>query len=165
MSALHHDDFTEQMFRACPKGWYLRTNAVRHSDDQTERDYSFFDRDTSEKRITFRARRLPGCCGVLVLYYLRPEKTLDSKTARSLFLTVKELVIKAAGFAKLGQVLMTQTADSAGDAALVSGGHKSLLGFTNWKTKNSIAVYAFGTEKPPAPKPKAPEFDSEYGDY
>jgi hypothetical protein len=43
MSALHHDDFTEQMFKQVPKGWYLRTNAVRHSDDQTERDYTFYD--------------------------------------------------------------------------------------------------------------------------
>lgn len=165
MGALHHDDFTEQMFKLVPEGMYLRTNGVRHSDDGTEREYHFYERKTHKQWISFRARRLPGCCGVLVLYYLRPDKDLDAKKQRVLFLEVLSMVVLGAGFAKLGTVLMTQTVDSAGDRALVSAGFKPIMPFVNWKTGNSISCWSFVTTKPPAPPKSAPKFDDEYGDY
>lgn len=163
MGALHHDDFTEQMFKQMPKTMYLRTNGVRHSDDATEREYNLFERDTHKKWISFRARRLPGCCGVLVLYYLRPDKELGSSKQRSVFLETLAMVQRAAGLSKLGMVLMTQTMDSAGDRAL--DGQPAVGKFVNWKTNNTIRTYVFYTEKPPAPPKPEPKFDDEFGDY
>lgn len=160
MGAVHHDDFTEQMFKQVPEGMYLRTRAVQYSDDVMEREYMLFARDTHEKWISFRARRLPGCCGVLVVFYLRP--TEHAKKGKEVFMDTFFRIKTAAGLAKLGSVLLTQTKGSLGQELL----SKSSLGhmefsFVNWKTDNEIVGYSFNTTPPPKPAPVR-KFDDEW---
>ena len=168
MAAIHATGFTEQLFRVLPKNVYLRTSTP-YTDDKTETQYDVHDRKTHGKIVTFRARQMPGCCGVLVVYYLRPVGSMR-KTGRffarmpeDVFLEYAELIIKAAGLAKNGQVIFTQIVESAGAKTL----QKLCLGdkycrseFTNWKTNSKVYTFLFLTEQPKKPEAK-PVFSGE----
>ena len=161
MGAIHADNFTEALYKVIQRGYFLRDSEVKYSDDKTERLYDLWRRklvgDKHEKLATFRARALPGCCGVLVVYYLRPTQV---GSAAKIFNLTFELIRKAAGKAKFGAVLLTQTRPSTGEGILdaKTGGFRSM--FTNWKTRNEISTFLFLTEDVDPPK-KAATFGSE----
>jgi hypothetical protein len=158
MSAIHATGFTEQLFRVVGRGLfrglYLR-HGKPYSQDSTEEQYELYDK-RHNKVVTFRARPLPGCCGVLVVYYLRPDRS--AKDPQKVFTDTLALIVEAAGKAKFGAVLMSQTADSAGFAALYAQQHGSQ--FTNWKTNHRVGVFVLETAAP-VEEPKKAAFDGE----
>jgi branched-subunit amino acid transport protein AzlD len=146
MGAIHATGFTEQLYKRAPGKFYVRDSKVEYSKDETEREYILGDKK-SDAEIRFRARPLPGCCGVLVVYYLRPS---GFKNQTKAFNEALSLIIDAAGKAKFGNVLLTQTVGSLGYQTLNDGIGKFL--FTNWKTNNQIGVFQFETKAPEAVK-------------
>lgn len=156
MGAVHVGDFSEQMFRAIPATYYVRVE-LPYSDDRTERTFIVWHRsligNKHTKFATFRARALPGCCGVLCIYYLRPTST--GKGARGDFLKALGWIEKAAALAKYGSVLLTQTMGTTGQEALGEPLHT----FTNHKTGNVLALYNRATV---VVVKKKPTFDGGY---
>ena len=161
MSAIHHNEFTEQFYKVVPKGQYLRDNKIPYSEDKTEREYTLYNTKHT-KLVSFRARALPGCCGVLVVYYLRPNnlkagllETAEEKQLR-VFEETLELIRIAAGKAKFGTLLLTQTESSIGGKT----GYTPVASFVNWKTKNKVLVYQVETPEPPVEAKKG-KFEGE----
>lgn len=156
MSAIHPNSFTEALFKEVQalswQRYYLRVETLGYSDDKTERSYVLVDKLSGKAACTFRARPLPGCCGVLVVYYLRPAVSSNI----SFFKKTLRLIEKAAGRARYGCVLLTQTDASAGYTAMDSAPQWA---FVNWKTNNGVGVFLRAVGKT-APKP-APDFNGE----
>lgn len=147
MAAIHAENFTDELYQRVNtgilRGNYLRNRVLTYSDDKTERQYSIYGRKGGLV-VEFRARPLPGCCGILVVYFLRPAH--DAKEPQKVFTDTLALIMEAAGMAKFGCVLLTQATESEGYKALNDGMGKFL--FTNWKTSNKIAVFHFETKAP-----------------
>jgi len=150
MGAIHANTFTNELYRNIPRGNYLRDKRA-YSEDQTERVYKIYNK-RHEEVVSFRARPLPGCCGVLVVYYLRPNSS-SRKSNTETFQETLTLIVRCAGLAKFGNVLLTQTTGSAGYDTLVSSG--SSFKFTNWKTRNDVVTFQITTTPPPADEPVA----------
>lgn len=163
MGAIHASNFTEELYRRVNtgilRGNYLRDHVLDYSADKTEREYNILDR-RSRGVVSFRARPLPGCCGILVVYYLRPDR--NSKDAQKVFTDTLNLIVEAAGGAKYGAVLLTQTVDSAGHRALseAAAGPAVTCRFVNFKTGNEIVTYTIAT-KAPVEEAKKAAFSSE----
>lgn len=157
MGAIHHNQFTEELYKIIPKGMYLRDNSNKYSDDQTERTYRLYNKKHREIA-SFRARALPGCCGVLVVYYLRPAPCKRQEDSITVFRDTLEGIVQAAGMAKFGAVLLTQVVGSLGYNALCNNNNS--LRFTNWKTDNTVATFQISTKRPEEP-PKAATFEGE----
>jgi hypothetical protein len=158
MGAIHAIGFTEQMHIVLPGSMYLRSTNYDKADDRTEYSYTVMNKKTGKSVATFRARPLPGCCGVLVVYYLRPSV---DKTAEKVFGSLVVLILKAAGQAKFGQVIFTQANGSTGAKILSVFGSRIVAHFTNWKTKNGILTFLFSTVPPKETVKKRPTFDGE----
>jgi hypothetical protein len=160
MGAIQAVGFTDQLYhvvgRGLFRGLYLRTAPLPWSEDKTEQSYTLHNKK-HEPVVSFRARPLPGCCGVLVVYYLRPSR--DSKEPQKVFTDTLNLIVEAAGLAKFGSVLLTQTVDTAGSAATAAMAKPSAF-FTNWKTNNRIGLFVLETKAPEA-EPKKAAFDGE----
>lgn len=165
MAAIHAENFTDELYKRVNtgilRGNYLRHRTLTYSDDKTERQYSIYNR-RGRLVVEFRARPLPGCCGVLVVYYLRPAH--DAKEPQKVFTDTLSLIAEAAGLAKFGSVLLTQTQDSSGFRAFTSSGWHSDLPvqpeFTNWKTGSRVSVFMILTKAPPE-APKRASFSGE----
>jgi len=143
MGAIHSTNFTENLYANIGWRWKLRDRDMgKYSDDQTEREYSIYNLQ-NKRVVVFRARALPGCCGVLVVYYLRPS---EIGSAMGTFKKTLKLIMKAASKAHFGLVMLTQTVDSTGDTILKA--MSTPVTWTNWKTKNNINTYQLTTEKP-----------------
>jgi len=160
MGATHTNSFTDAMFCAVNKGFlrgmYLRVENFRV--DTTEREFKLISKKQKEI-IRFFARPLPGCCGVLVVSYLRPGNA--EKDPEKVFAATLQLIVKAAGDAKFGTVQLTQVGNSTGYNALRDELHiLPTYTFTNYKTGNTVGVFFLGTEAPP-PEPKGTRFDGE----
>lgn len=161
MSVTHDETFTEKLFQACPRNMYVRDFKVE-SEDKTERSYTFYSR--KGVRIgSFRARRLPGCCGVLAVYYLRPS-TNDPKQAKATFQRLLSVITNAAQAALYGAILLTQTAGSTGQMALselagAAGVNTST--FRNWRTNNTVITYVIHTADPRKPEKEYAHFATE----
>lgn len=146
MGAIHNEGFTDKLYESVPKGWQLRDFPV-YSDDKTEREYRL--RRKGFYGINFRARALPGCCGVLVVYYLRPANNKPFT-----FRATLRWIVKCAGQTKFGAVMLTQTDGSLGLKALsYKQEYTPSAVFKNFKTGNGVAVYVIDTEYK-APKKK-----------
>lgn len=160
MGATHAQNFTEVLYglvnRGILRGNYLRDKVLDYSADKTEREYMIFDRK-GRLVVGFRARPLPGCCGILVVYYLRPGSAV--KEPQKVFTDTLDLILEAAGLSKIGSVLLTQTVDSLGFKALASSTQPRAL-FTNWKTSNNVGVFMLETAAP-AEEAKKANFSSE----
>jgi hypothetical protein len=163
MGIYHAVGFTEQIHRLSKK--HYCKDEQWNKEDLSEREYKLESRKDGNIIASFRARALPGCCGVLVVYYLRPGVTkrgLFHQSAESIFKETLELIIQAAGKAKFGAVLLTQTLNSTGAKVLgeMLGCH--IETFTNWKTKNKVSTYLFPTvHKATKPPVKGPTFNGE----
>jgi hypothetical protein len=161
MSAIHPNDFTEALYkRVSSSRYFLQVDSREFSDDKTEVNYVLRNRktlfnDKNSTIATFRARPLPGCCGVLVVYYLRPTDG-KAKTFSSVF----SLILKCAGDAKYGAVLMSQRYHSIGHTCLKAVPRQMTFHeFVNPKTKNLITMFQCMTDYV-APKSK-PVFQGE----
>jgi|SRR5271157_810740 len=139
MGAIHANEFTECLYKEIGLLKYLRDNSLEYSDDKTERQYTIFSR-CSNPIVNFRARPLPGCCGVLVVYYLRPTQT---KNSLKVFRATLSLIVKAAGKAKFGLVILSQTINSP-IYDILKNAHLTTQ-FTNWKTKNQVGIFTIKT--------------------
>lgn len=162
MSAQHSEDFSEKFYQRCPLFKHVRDERVAYSDDKTERSYTIYDRKFN-RLCAFRARRLPGCCGVLVIYYLRPTTTKE-RAAIAVFQKTLEWIRLAAGDAKYGAILLSQVVGSAGYEALEAARMANQASdLTNHRTKNRLRVYLIETIPPKEPKaPKArPNFSAD----
>jgi H+/gluconate symporter-like permease len=159
MGAIHATGFTEQMHAVLPGNVYLKATNYEQAEDKTEYSYTIIRKSTQTTFATFRARPLPGCCGVLVVYYLRPSYK-NPKTAEKTFKDVAEMIIDAAGRARFGQVIFTQTVASSGERVLNSMKMNGIVMFTNWKTGNKVCTITFQTHEPPKAK-TIPNFDGE----
>jgi hypothetical protein len=157
MSAIHANEFTEQLYKLAGKKIYIRDNADSYSGDKTERCYSIYDKKTNKKIIVFRARPLPGCCGVLVVYYLRPQGGTSAQGIQVFKSTLMSLIVPAAGNAKFGAVMLSQVDGSLGDSAMSISALSS--NFVNHKTAHSVHIYCIHTVYI-APKTK-PKFEEE----
>ena len=153
MGRQHVDDFGDKLYANCSVFTYIRDR--RRYEDSKARSYTLYSRRTGKSFVSFVAQRLPGCCGVLVIYYLRP---VNIKNAAAVFKDTLKQIVKAAGQAKYGAVLLTQTHASCGFTALTAV--ESVLNFTNWRTGNRICTYLINTDAPKE-RPKAPVFDGE----
>jgi hypothetical protein len=132
---------------------FVQDAELKYSDDKTEREYTVGIKGVSSNVLTFRARPLPGCCGVLVAYYIRPSHLKAAQQER-LFKQTVEWIIEAASYAKFGAVLFTQVADSNGAKMLTGAVKEGVVtnNFTNWKTGNELRAYVALTPKPPENK-------------
>ena len=87
----------------------------------------------------FMAQSLPGCCGVLVLYYVEGYGRTQQTTLKRAVDCV-DVVCKAAKRAKYGCVLMTQRVDSAIVAVLPQELWRSAPVFVNGKTDRKLVM-------------------------
>lgn len=157
MGAIHATGFTDKMYRVLPKSVYLKDSAVEHSADKTERLHEVFSTKTHDSILSFRVRPLPGCCGVLTVYYLRPSGKNKVTTFKKWVL----IILKAAGLARFGQVIFTQKAASEGADVLSRLPSGVRVPFTNWKTKNAVETFLFPTVEPKSKLRKTPTFSGE----
>lgn len=162
MGAIHATGFTEQMHRVMPAGFYLKDKSPIYDNtaDKTEVEYTVFVKRSGTKLLSFRARPLPGCCGVLVVYYLRIEHGI--KDPVRVFEAFVQLILTAGSRAKFGQLIFTQTSESAGERSLMKLSTRFCSLFTNWKTGNLINTILVPTAKPEEPIRKVtPSFGGE----
>ena len=157
MGAHHAEKFTEQLVLNPPFGTFWRERPSDWDEDKTERIYKQYSILKKECIVEFRARMLPGCCGVLVVYYLRPQR---AKNQVKIFKQTLATIIKVAAQTKYGAVMLTQTAGSLGYQALFDYPNMSSIpDFINGKTRNYVGVFVIPTGYvPPILKPK---FDGE----
>lgn len=145
MSAIHANKFTEKLYLLKGPG-YLREFKIPYSDDATEKEYIYYQE--GEKLISFRARPLPGCCGVLVVYYVRPASKIDNPQA--LFTATIKVILEAAKKAEYGCVQMSllETSDEA-ISLLQNEGFENLFNpIRNGKTGNLIVVLGKDLDQP-----------------
>lgn len=142
MGAIHAENFSDGLHRTAPKKYYVRSLKLDYSDDKTERKYTVKEMKTGNTVATFNARPLPGCCGVMVVYYLRPVSKIV-KTFREILAWID----KAASVAKYGAVVFTLTDGEIADE-LRACPLFALNTFVNHKTGNQIQMFTFNTKAP-----------------
>jgi hypothetical protein len=147
MAAIHTQGFEEELYARPPlAGCHLRAGEVKYSDDKTEREFSYWNK-ARQKVVSFRARPLPGCCGTLVVYYLRPSTRLSLKKQARVYQQTMSRILAAAHAAKYGQLMMTLLLESEeARLALETLEERDLYelafeSYENGKTGNEVVVY------------------------
>jgi hypothetical protein len=148
----HRSEFEEYFKRNLPNGMDCAVREPLKDDtDRVMRTYRIFNRKTRNHVASFNARQMPGCCGILCVYYLRPigQPAIQTKV----FSQFVSLIVKAAEQSEFGTVMFTQVIDSIGYNILKlivdkTGKPASIHTFTNWKTKRRVSVFAIDTEAP-----------------
>lgn len=145
MGAIHVDEFTRKLYlEPLPVfeggdetyGTHLRVEKQEYG-DTTEQLYELWSGD--KQVVSFRARALPGCCGVLVVYYLRPSRTLSVEQATKLYTETVEIIVRAAVKAKYGAIEMTLLATSKAALNILNQTHGfAMLPFINGKSGNEV---------------------------
>ena len=152
MGAVHVSDFTEQLYLVKGPG-QLRVDQVKYSEDKTEVSYSYWKlpgklvKSKLAELISFRARPLPGCCGILVVYYVRPRVVKDGP---ALFSATMDSIINAAKAAGYASVLMSLLETSKEALATVTGkGFSSTVPMINRKTHNGVVTLQLDLKQEP----------------
>lgn len=149
MGAVHTNAFTEKFYvsplpRFRKENLILRDEPVSYSDDKTEHGYSLsYVPITGEKLkpvISFRARPMPGCCGVLMVYYLRPSNVPDAKEAEELYKDTLKAICYAAKAADYGMVCMSLLATSVSAMNILLAEGFTEDRFINGKTGNEVVL-------------------------
>ena len=144
MRAVHASSFTLELinklvrFNGSLNFW--RVGSVDYSLDKTEIQYTLHSTKDATCICTFNARPLPGCCGVLVVYYLRPDTRMKEAKQKKLFQKVFSAILLAAGRAEFGLVMMTQTKGSFG-ASILTKCNSYEFEFVNPKTGHAVVTY------------------------
>lgn len=149
MGAIHEDGFTIELYkRPIPDGTHLRDWPVSYSDDKTEHEYALCDM-TGKRLVTWRARLLPGCCGILTVYYLRPNSDQTLAKAQLWYEKTVELIIAAAHVAKLGMIIMSLLGTSQpAIKALEKQGFCLTQTFVNGKTGHNVCFLTRDLQQP-----------------
>jgi len=149
MSALHESNFTNQLYLVKGPG-QLRVSSDHYSADKTEKIYAYYKKDN--ELVSFRARPLPGCCGVLVVYYVRPKEfkgKIFKRTSKEIFTQTIKAVLEAAKAGKYASVLMTLLVSSnEAEEVLEYAGFYASNGMRNAKTGNLLRVFTKDLEQP-----------------
>src|SRR5208337_2425469 len=159
MGIQHTSEFTSKLHQISKK-YYVIAEERWNKEDVGETLYTFHSHADGSIVGRFQARVMPGCCGILLVYYLRA----NGKKAVDRFSELFTLIQKAASAAKFGATLYTQVVDSQGYSILLKIEANTLEGenadfFTNHKTGNEIKVFLFPTNyKAPV---KGPIFEEE----
>ncbi|MDE1766612.1 MAG: hypothetical protein KGI27_10140 [Thaumarchaeota archaeon] len=135
MGAVHANNFTSELYLIKGPG-QLRVSPVKYSDDSTEYQYEYWKVGAKPKRlISFRARPLPGCCGILVVYYVRPDGGRESwySTMIAVFDAAKK-----AGYATLMLSLLQSSQEALED--LQKAGYILSKPMVNKKTGNPLVL-------------------------
>lgn len=150
MGAVHANGFTEKLYAVASSKHLIRDAAVPYSDDKTEHGYTFgYVKDGQlANSISFRARPMPGCCGVLVVYYLRPNSTLEAKEAARLYKETVGLILEAAKAAKYGMVAMSLLSNSHQAIKILREQNFTDCSFINGKTGNGVVMLLKNLEQP-----------------
>src|SRR5487761_1132826 len=93
MGAQHAETFTEKLVLNPLLGTFWREKLPNYSDDKTERIYKQYSILKKDCIVEFHARQMPGCCGILVVYYLRPQRV---KGQINIFKSTIEQIVKIA---------------------------------------------------------------------
>lgn len=141
MGAVHANNFTEALYLVKGPG-QLRVESIKYSDDKTEMTYEYWKVSTgllakSSPLISFRARPLPGCCGILVLYYVR-LRTVDKGEIFAKTIEAAVTAAKQAGYASIIMSLLDSSKDAIG--IVTSKGFNSSTPMVNKKTDNAVVT-------------------------
>lgn len=145
MSAIHANKFTEKLYLLKGPG-YLRDFKLEYSDDATEHGYAYYKE--GEQLISFRARPLPGCCGVLVVYYVRPSSKAENP--QDLFTATIRVILEAAKHADYGcvQMSLVETSDEAIELLKHEGFENLFNPMRNGKTGNMLVLLGCDLKQP-----------------
>jgi hypothetical protein len=136
MGAKHSDTFTDHLQRVVPDGFYLNwTKPTQYDEDKVLRKYDVIVKADGGTAISFSARTLPGCCGVLTVFYLNIQRDATIEKALAWLGMLKE----AASNAGYGSMLMSLHSNSPLAGALKENGWVSAP-FLNHKTGNNITI-------------------------
>jgi len=143
MGANHDFNIENQLHWTTPKNWRIRTKFSAHDGDKTQLEVSIVRGVGGRSIGSVKIRELAGCCGVLVVYYLRPNEAKEVRAIKS-FQAIHLWIAKAAKKAGYGALMYTQTSGSIGYKALtdITKVHVEPNGaFVNGKTGNIVSAF------------------------
>lgn len=137
MGVTHTEKFSDHLQRALPDGFYLDwSKPDTYAEDKVLRKYNIKSKEDGQTYAAFSARPLPGCCGVLTVFYL----TLGDKATIETALKWLDVISTAGSDAGYGSLLMTLFAASPLAKTLASTSGWQSAQFTNHKTSNVLLV-------------------------
>jgi uncharacterized protein (DUF362 family) len=83
---------------------------------------------------------LPGCCCVLVIYYIRPNEINENKNKKTFKFMIK-IFEKIAAELKVGLLQFSQVNNSIGYDVLIKERGYNIINFVNGKTNNEICLF------------------------